>query len=158
MRATTYHTKIKNAERLTNKTNRWKILLNKYSYDARFELSNIYTTLTNTSPSDDSYMVTNGHFSFRDTSTVYIYELSNTIYYGPLAESYPMDDESLWPWTVNKWCMPQLSVDIWASIAKFMCVRQILTLGMVNVYLNKISKNNKIGKKHCKIKRFDYFN
>lgn len=111
----------------------WLKLVHQYTADVRWELSLIYQQLTGvdlisnwwgtvptTTAKEVHYNVSAGEL-LADTTQVYIYWEMGAVYYvcsgddNPLP--YPIEDESLWPWTTLERVVPPLPGDVIRYIA-----------------------------------------
>jgi hypothetical protein len=138
MRVDTFRTKVENINRRVLATNEWKKRVYLCKHDAAKELSKIYFNLTGEVPDEDvelAYGLWVHKFWFGSQSHGYIYQLDNVsnarcpIQYGKDQLEYPVEDETLWPWTLKE--LPVVPKDIWRMITRYLSPNDMITLGQV---------------------------
>lgn len=111
----------------------WIRLVHSFRHDASAELSKIYRTLEPETVLDDD-TVSNSSGLLHSSKHVYIYQFDNwqRIHYGNNCKLWPVDDKSLWPWSVASKEVPRLVRDIWNIIFNKLSPCDILALGKVS--------------------------
>jgi len=111
----------------------WIRLVGSFRFDATVELSKIYQTLEPDTVLDDD-TVSNASGFLHSSKHVYIYQFDSwepRIHYGNSCKLWPVDNKSLWPWSVALKEVPRLVRDIWNIIFCKLAPCDILALGKV---------------------------
>lgn len=115
-------------------------LIGAYSRDATAELSKIYRKLVPDAVLDEDVR-SGGEGILHSNNHVYIYRFTVwercDICYGNDGALWPIEDETLWPWTAAKRLTPWMNKDVWNLIFHRLAPYDILSLRQVCRQLRK---------------------